>query len=242
MIIAPPPPPPCFNTGPRVVIAVGTPPDRTPRFGANRERKVALAKMDRTAQLLEDLTGYKIRFDCDSPVRIPLSPVADEGDDYYGKTSAEQDRDLAGYGTEDIDFLLLYDSTTGYQDVLSNQSTIDNDTSQGPQNQNNIGPGIALVYEWNRKIILHELTHTWGAVQVGAPHEDGYHHCNDGLDIMCYWAPNENGDPEVGAQGGRCPEIEYDCGGDDYFNPYPTPGTWLADNFNLATDSVWIEP
>ncbi len=94
---------------------------------------------------------------------------------------------------------------------------------------------------------LHEMSHNLGAVQFSAPHtsagaEGARGHCYDGSDVMCY-ADGLN--PTVPYSATVCPRAAsgpmpklYDCNGDDYFNPSPAPGTYLATHWNLW-DSVF---
>jgi hypothetical protein len=78
----------------------------------------------------------------------------------------------------------------------------------------------------------HELFHTLGAVQLSAPNSNGFGHCTDVPDLMCY--------PEHGV-GVRqvCPGYAriLDCGGDDYFNVNPPQGSYLATHWNTARSS-----
>ena len=93
--------------------------------------------------------------------------------------------------------------------------------------------------------MLHEMGHNLGAVQGGAPHTTGTvgsmvaGHCTDEWDVMCY------------ADGGSdnaltypCPQRSdtvtetFDCGGDDYFNPAPAAGSWLASHWNVYASAM----
>lgn len=76
---------------------------------------------------------------------------------------------------------------------------------------------------------IHELIHLLGAVSLSAPNSNGFYHCTDGNDIMCY--------PEQGvATTSRCstPIEQLDCGGDDYFNARPPTGSYLSTHWNTA--------
>jgi len=84
-----------------------------------------------------------------------------------------------------------------------------------------------------------------GAVQPSAPNAtvkeftDGQKHCRDsqtigkgGTDIMC----KSDGQGEV--FGNACPgfyPFHFDCNNDDYFNPKPSPGSYLATHWNLGS-------
>ncbi len=84
---------------------------------------------------------------------------------------------------------------------------------------------------------LHEIFHNLGAVQTDAPNGQSGH-CNDGADLMClgyrqggpFCEPQPNNDNAI------------DCGGDDYFNVNPAPGSYLASHWNIARDSLFLCP
>jgi hypothetical protein len=81
----------------------------------------------------------------------------------------------------------------------------------------------------------HELIHTFGAVQEGAPNATHYGHCHDDNDPMCY--DDGSGMPmrQVCTQTGAA--LQLDCNKDDYFSIAPTPGSFLASNWNLANSA-----
>jgi hypothetical protein len=82
---------------------------------------------------------------------------------------------------------------------------------------------------------LHELTHALGAVAASAPHAGEGGHCTDGNDVMC--AP---GTPGLTSE--ACPgDSAFDCNRDDYFNPSPPAGSYLATHHNVY-DSVFLAP
>jgi len=127
------------------------------------------------------------------------------------------------------------------------------DDRPGEANANNYGGRNALIIgrgktyffddepalSWEpASVALHEITHTLGAVQDGAPHSSLAGHCTDEWDIMCY-ADGSPSNPVDGSgltlscAGSPSAEV-YDCGGDDYFNVSPAPGSWLAGHWNVA--------
>jgi hypothetical protein len=76
--------------------------------------------------------------------------------------------------------------------------------------------------------------HTLGSVMPGAPHSSPAGHCDDGADRMCYL------DGTVVTLLSICPANQgaiFDCGDDDYFNPRPPAGSYLAGNWNTANSS-----
>lgn len=93
---------------------------------------------------------------------------------------------------------------------------------------------------WVPLLFLHETTHTFGGVQSDAPHATLYGHCTDEWDVMCY------DDGSNMALSYVCPKLSgdidesYDCGRDDYFNPSPAPGSYLATHWNVY-DSTFLE-
>ena len=70
-----------------------------------------------------------------------------------------------------------------------------------------------------------------------------YGHCWQGADVMCY---TEDGGAAHAMQydcprvGGAIPQA-YDCGRDDYFNPAPPAGSYLATHWNVY-DSAFLAP
>jgi hypothetical protein len=111
-------------------------------------------------------------------------------------------------------------------------------------------PGAAK-WGWWPEGMLHEMTHNLGAVQWGAPHSTEppgqslpqYGHCWQGADVMCYTEDSGAAHPmriDCAALAGAIPE-SYDCGRDDYFNPAPAAGSYLATHWNTY-DSAFLAP
>ena len=111
-------------------------------------------------------------------------------------------------------------------------------------------PGAAR-WGWWPEGFLHEASHNLGAVQWGAPHStqplgqslSRYGHCFQGADVMCY---AEDGGArsqmvtDCAGLPGAIPQ-SYDCGRDDYFNPAPAAGSYLATHWNTY-DSAFLAP
>ncbi|MEO8468971.1 MAG: Ig-like domain-containing protein, partial [Chloroflexota bacterium] len=119
-----------------------------------------------------------------------------------------------------------------------------NDQRTTTSNYNNQGAMLARVFGWcwanvgqidlAADIGAHELSHTLGAVGDSAPNSSyrtgGRSHCTDGDDVMCY-------DDGGGAPRAVCPVAfppTLDCNKDDYFNPVPPAGSYLATHWNTA--------
>jgi hypothetical protein len=134
----------------------------------------------------------------------------------------------------------------------------------GPANVHNRGGFASVVFSrdgrdapgpgargWWPEGMLHEITHNLGGVQWSAPHstepvglqDPRYGHCWQGADVMCYLEDGGaahamvNDCPRIG---GAIPQV-YDCGHDDYFNPAPAAGSYLATHWNVY-DNAFLAP
>ncbi len=76
---------------------------------------------------------------------------------------------------------------------------------------------------------IHELMHVLGSVNKSAPNSNGFGHCTDDFDIMCY---GERGVSTVPRCATRVEQL--DCGADDYFNARPPAGSYLSTHWNTA--------
>ncbi len=130
------------------------------------------------------------------------------------------------------------------------------DDSPGITNYNNRPGAIAYVATPEGSInqsvnsqvpraLLHEMSHTIGAVQPSAPNATSAGHCKDGLDIMCY----SDGSPEsAGYSSGVCspPEMAgmyfaFDCNNNDYFSSNPAPDSYLANKWNVYNSKYLVK-
>ncbi|RZS90044.1 hypothetical protein EV189_1827 [Motilibacter rhizosphaerae] len=145
-----------------------------------------------------------------------------------------------GYDRGDRKYLLYTDAA-----VLCGVANVFTDTSPLQSNANNGGYAQYARVDapcWapqDHSVEAHELTHTLGAVLSFAPHATANGHCTDESDVMCY----VDGSGVVMTQ--SCPtthEKLLDCGGDDYFNTNPAPGSALATNWNAANSSFLFDP
>ncbi|RKS72701.1 hypothetical protein CLV35_2950 [Motilibacter peucedani] len=145
-----------------------------------------------------------------------------------------------GYNRGDRKYLLYTDAT-----VLCGVANVYTDTTAAQSNANNGGYAQYARVDapcWaagDHSVEAHELTHTLGAVLSFAPHVSAAGHCTDESDVMCY----VDGPGVVMTQ--SCPtshEKLLDCGGDDYFNTNPAPGSALAQNWNAANSSFLYDP
>lgn len=91
--------------------------------------------------------------------------------------------------------------------------------------------------------MLHELSHTLGAVQDSAPNSSLLGHCYEMYDVMCYPDGGPKGDESdlVFNCPARSPLLAYECGMDDYFNPAPASGSYLSTHWNLYNASFMCD-
>ncbi len=174
-----------------------------------------------------------------------------------------KDLGQSGYDKENTKYIVWYDgkaSGCGGKTCISQQSIKGPDDQLSEDNVYNLGPDYALLYKVDDAevqqllvtsydmvapiLMLHEYAHTLEAVQASSPHatkkeSSPQKHCTDsptigqgGTDIMCKSdAPGE-------VFGNSCPgfyPFRFDCNNDDYFNPKPEPGSYLATHWNLGS-------
>ncbi|MGH9042564.1 MAG: Calx-beta domain-containing protein [Acidimicrobiia bacterium] len=170
-----------------------------------------------------------------SVANVVLSPL---GDDTLDTTIAE----LAARGYDDPHrkYLVFMDSTElcGIAAYYPENQADANNANNGPDGV----PGLVARVDsgcWGlafrgESIEAHELMHSLGSVLPAAPHATARGHCQDESDRMCY------SDFAGVTTQDLCSEDDealFDCGGDDYFNPAPAPGSYLAGAWNTAFSS-----
>lgn len=98
------------------------------------------------------------------------------------------------------------------------------------------GPSCWALDQSGAGVQVHELMHTLGAVQLSAPHSDGGGHCTDTPSVMCSvpWGAR----PSVTACAVQKVQV-LDCGMDDFWNPSPAQGSYLATGDNVATSQFF---
>ncbi|MBJ7331664.1 MAG: hypothetical protein JHC95_17345 [Solirubrobacteraceae bacterium] len=113
-------------------------------------------------------------------------------------------------------------------------------------------PNATATPGWQPTMMLHEMTHNMGAVQWTAPHTSQpsggtnytYSHCWDGYDVMCYQDGPSMRHAYVTtscAAGTGAMWQTYDCGQDDYFDPTPASGSYLAASWNVYSNVFLAE-
>ncbi|MFI5838977.1 RICIN domain-containing protein [Catenuloplanes sp. NPDC051500] len=176
-----------------------------------------------------------VRYVTTPDCRVDVTEVQIPSDRFTSfDVSLEAMRQL-GYDRTDRKYLIFADTN-----VYCGIATFVKDARGDGGNLNNGGPSYARVDAgcWSAPMATHQLVHTLGGVADGAPNGSGIGHCLDDHDLMCYSDESrEELRIECDSPSG---EALLDCGGDDYFNTDPSPGSYLADNWNVADSEFLI--
>ncbi len=243
---------PCYSTGPFVEVlyvywGAGA-------FATNKERiRRAVASIDLlfkiSAAAVKSSTGVAgnrhVRWAMNAGCDLKITPVKmsdSVGDGIYSIKSSLLSR---GIITSSRKYLAFVANGGCYGGIAE----LDSSSKKGSTNPSNSGGSLGMTYDcfdtfdpyagYGANIAAHELMHTLGAVQDDAPHSTGGHCWDDlgaahtGADIMCY----DDGGVAASKFYARCPSTypeTFDCGKDDYYNPYPPANSYLATRFNPA--------
>ena len=144
---------------------------------------------------------------------------------------------------------LVYADGLYANDWVLGSGQLPQDDSAGSDNYANSGGAVAMVWgdgdsdfvAERLTTVLHEVSHTLGAVQDSSPNSTQAGHCFQTEDVMCYADGGPRGGPSdlVPACVTTSPILPYECGMDDYFNPSPAPGSYLDTHWNLY-DSAFM--
>jgi hypothetical protein len=230
------------QTGPRVQVLYARGADVRSHFDAYLPSfRAWAASVDGIvrASALEAGGGRRVRFvttpGCNIDVlEVVLVPAGDDAFD-----AMVQQLRARGHNRTDRKYLVFVDTTAAGICGLGNMNP---DDRPGQANANNSGPMYARIDAgcWNQpQAAAHELFHTMGAVQNSAPNTTGYGHCIDEYDVMCY--PDPPLEPEMRFD---CPSVAHDnrldCSDDDYFDPSPALGSYLASHWNTANNQFLV--
>jgi hypothetical protein len=170
----------------------------------------------------------------DCRLSVPVAHLTAGGDDSFSNMVAELK--AQGYNRADRKYLVWTDAN-----VVCGVGSVYSDTRPG---LNNINNGYAAMFArvdaacWDYAE-GHELMHTLGSVQRGAPHATANGHCYDESDEMCY---DDDGSGPTTMQtvcAGRNGTL-FDCNHDDYFYAgIPPASNWLATHWNTF-NSNWL--
>ncbi|MCB9372167.1 MAG: S-layer homology domain-containing protein [Microthrixaceae bacterium] len=152
-----------------------------------------------------------------------------------------------GHSDPDRKYVIWAETANANPSLCSGLATLWYDTRTGEENWNDAKTGYARLDEtclrsvFDGRTEAHELMHTIGGVQPGAPNATPAGHCRDEADRMCY---DDDGAGGVSMRSvcSSANELRFDCGHDDYFyaNAPCGAGGWLASRWNSA-DSRWLE-
>lgn len=236
------------TTGPRIKVIYAYPSDRPNRFSTMRDLIQADAR-DMTDIVLAASSNTKtLRFDvgtvCGAGYLDIISVKLPRTSAQYRQVNASSrmsmlTSDLASSVsgmTGKRNFLVYADATSAGDGVAGIGSMFldDRPGSDNPANAGNLwavafGNGSDPDFSGGRlTTVLHEVSHNLGAVQDSAPNSTGAGHCTDEQDVMCY----DDGGP-TSTMSNPCAVQAYDCGQNDYFNPAPTGGSYLATHWNV---------
>jgi hypothetical protein len=150
-------------------------------------------------------------------------------------------------GVSDI---LVYADNMYAGDGVVGTAQLPDDDRPGSVNHSNLGRSTAMLWgdggpefsDDRLTTFLHEVSHNLGAVQDSAPSSTLAGHCNELFDVMCYadGGPRGTNAWMVNA----CPYatlLPYECGVDDYFEPTPASGSYLASHWNLYDSAFMCE-
>jgi hypothetical protein len=198
---------------------------------------------------------------------VTLVPIGNDGaytyqDVYNSLNPRGKGKKTTGptYNSASRVYVVFVDGLTSSNYPYCGQGSVDADDSPATTNRNNVGPAYALIACWTGHTALHEIGHMLGAVQLSAPHSSGAYHCYDDADIMCY---NDGGSYFAGPDGvngtsddrslvmacagtatvlgtSAPDDNQFDCNEDDYYNPAPAAGSYIAQHWNLAR-SAWVQ-
>lgn len=225
-------------SGPRIqmiYVHANDAPDRLGQLLPNF-RRLAF-EMDEIVDQSARKTGdpLRIRFVTDGQcqVSIPSFAVNHGAMTSFGEMVKQLAR--AGYDAMDRKYLLMVDASA----VCGVGSFLRDDD---PTTDAHDFTGYARVDIpcWDPGTMIHELSHTLGAVQYSAPNTSKGAHCIDEWDVMCYsdepFKPKMRDICSDGLQ-----EFRLDCNDNDYFAANPAPGSYLSNHWNTAR-SIYFTP
>jgi PKD repeat protein len=176
---------------------------------------------------------YRVLCDGSGQIQVDQFTVPGTATNFSSIVNAARN---AGFNDPDVAYVIFFDGTLS---GICGTGNLQADETLSVNNQSNFGGDYAVTYEscWDGRTPMHEIGHTQGAVQNGAPYASGAGHCYDGdfsgSDVMCY----DDGGSLIPPTGVflRCTDLmHFDCGNDTYFDTAPEPGEYLATHWNLG--------
>jgi hypothetical protein len=154
-------------------------------------------------------------------VQVPEAALAS----FTGNIGALQ---TLGYNRTDRKYLIFADTN-----VYCGIATFIADNRAGLGNRNNGGPSYGRVDAgcWSSSAAAVEVTQMLGALLQDSPNSTGAGSCTDDHDLLC---SKDRSDTALRTVCPKKHENRLDCGHDDYFSTAPEPGSYLAENWNVA--------
>ena len=179
--------------------------------------------------------GRRVRYVTNSSCEVAVSSVtlSRSGDDSF--SNMRDELRAKGYNSPNRKYLVFMDASVG---ICGLGEVYKDERPGGDENMNNRGFAMFARVDtacWPYAA-THELLHTLGGVQDGAPNTTAYQHCRDERDVLCYVdAPSTS----VFVACSSALDTQVDCNHNDYFNPNPASGNYLATHWNTA-DSRYL--
>ncbi|HEX2072118.1 MAG TPA: hypothetical protein VHF90_10780 [Thermoleophilaceae bacterium] len=142
-------------------------------------------------------------------------------------------------GSRAVKYLIIHDEgdVTNHRGLASGgDDRLKSSADNGSTNSSRVTSGwaVATIGE-PTAVAMHELVHTFGAVNSTAPFAVPGNHCSEEVDLMCDWA--------YASGPARCPSsagygtpsgFPVDCGYDTYFDAVSEAGEWLHQYWNVG--------
>ena len=175
-----------------------------------------------------------VRFVTTPQCRVDVAEVQLPAGSLDSFTATMKALQTLGYNRTDRKYLMFADAN-----VYCGIATYIADHRPGLGNRNNGGPAYGRVDAgcWGSTMAAHELTVELGAVLSGSPNSTGAGGCLDEYDLLC--GKDRSGKP-VRIVCPKSHENRLDCGHDDYFSTSPKPGSYLAQNWNIASSEFLL--
>ncbi len=233
------------HSGPRVEMVYVFRSDRANRLNELLPTFRRLAsEMDTIVDQSARKTGdpLRIRFVTNAQCQVEIASLAVPPSALSSFGGTVQQLSNAGYSEENRKYLIMADSNSfcGVGSFLGVDQN--NPTRDDPDTTVHNFKGYARIDTpcWDAGTMIHELSHTMGAVQYSAPHTSGGAHCIDEWDVMCYSdLPNKPQMRTLCEDGAQ--DFRLDCNNDDYFAAQPAPGSYLHTHWNIAR-SIYFTP
>lgn len=182
--------------------------------------------------------AHQVRFATNSTCALIIRPVAINWTAAHSYSGVQSALAAQGYNftRSDRKYLAWVDiANTSANPTPCGQGSVYADTRPTGDNFNNVYGGLAVAWRacWNYAE-PHELTHTLGAVQPGAPYSTAGYHCRDKRDVMCYNDGTLGGASMVLRCDSDIAWWRLDCGKDTYFRGANPSSGWLSNHWNVA--------